>query len=140
MSEGKNVLIVDDDGDFVRAVSTLLETHGYRVHSAADGREGLKLARGLRPDLILLDVMLTERTEGFFTLQALRAIPALAHTPVIVISSIYTEEPVFRVSPEAGWLPADLFLPKPVEPARLLREADRLTAARAGAAAGGQEP
>ena len=46
---------------------------------------------------------------------------------MIVISSIYTDQPIFRVSPEAGWLPANLFLPKPVDPARLLEEVRRLT-------------
>jgi hypothetical protein len=43
------------------------------------------------------------------------------------MSSIYSDEPAFRVDPEAGWLPANLFLAKPVEPARLLAEAKRLT-------------
>jgi CheY-like chemotaxis protein len=57
----------------------------------------------------------------------MRAVPSLAKTPVIIISSIYTEAPVFQVSPDAGWLPADLFLPKPVDPKRLLAEAARLT-------------
>jgi two-component system alkaline phosphatase synthesis response regulator PhoP len=126
MSEAKRVLLIDDDPDFVAAIEALLESAGFEVQSAADGREGLRQAKTGRPDLILLDVMMTERTEGFFTLQELRRIPALAHTPVIVISSIYTEEPVFRVSPEAGWLPADLFLAKPVDPARLLNEVRRL--------------
>jgi CheY-like chemotaxis protein len=71
--------------------------------------------------------MLSERTEGFFILQEMRRIPALSQTPVIVLSSIYSDEPTFRVDPEAGWLPANLFLAKPVEPARLLAEVVRLT-------------
>jgi CheY-like chemotaxis protein len=74
--------------------------------------------------------MMTERTEGFFTLNRIRATPAVAETPVIVVSSIYVEHPRFRVDPEAGWLPADLFLPKPVDPSRLLEEVNRLIAAR----------
>jgi hypothetical protein len=48
---------------------------------------------------------------------------------VIVVSSIYTDQPSFRVSPEAGWLPASLFLPKPVDPVQLLEELARLIAA-----------
>ncbi len=127
MNDAKKVLIVDDDPDFLSAIETLLESEGYSVECATNGRIGLQMAKVCRPDLILLDVMMTERTEGFFALQELRRIPALSRTPVIVISSIYTDEPVFRVSPEAGWLPADLFMPKPVDPARLLEEARRLT-------------
>ncbi len=137
MTEQKTILIVDDDRDYVTAMETLLESAGYRVRSAPDGREGLQLARTLNPDLIILDVMMTERTEGFFTLQEIRRVPALKHTPVMVISSIYADQKIFRVNPEAGWLPASLFLPKPVDPARLLAEIRRmldLAAAPAGQA------
>jgi two-component system, OmpR family, alkaline phosphatase synthesis response regulator PhoP len=127
MNGKKTVLIIDDDRDFVTAIESLLQYSGYQVRSAFDGREGLRLAKTIQPDLILLDVMMTERTEGFFMLQEARRIPELSQTPVIVISSIYADQPIFRVSPEAGWLPANLFLPKPVDPARLLAEVRRLT-------------
>jgi two-component system alkaline phosphatase synthesis response regulator PhoP len=127
MTEPKIILIIDDDPDYVTAVSALFASAGYEVHSAPDGTQGLKQACALEPDLVLLDVMMTERTEGLTTLQKMRAVPALAHTPVVIISSMYTEMPVFQVSPDAGWVPADLFLPKPVDPARLLAEAARLT-------------
>ena len=128
MSEAKRILIVDDDPDYVAAITALLENAGHRVLSAGNGRDGLEEAKVHRPDLILLDVMMSERTEGFFVLQELRRNATLRETPVIVISSIYSDQPVFRVSPEAGWLPADLFLPKPVDPGRLLEEVARLTA------------
>ena len=127
MSEPKRVLIIDDDRDYVNAIEGLLQSSGYQVRSAPNGREGLRLAKTIRPDLILLDIMMTERTEGFFMLQEARRVPELNQVPVIVISSIYADQPIFRVSPEAGWLPADLFLPKPVDPARLLAEVRRLT-------------
>jgi CheY-like chemotaxis protein len=126
MSEPKTVLIIDDDRDFVCAIEALLQASGYQVRSAYNGRDGLHLAKTLRPDLILLDLIMTERTEGMFLLQETRRIPELSTIPVIVISSIYAEQPIFRVSPEAGWLPADLFLAKPVDPARLLEEVRRL--------------
>ncbi len=127
MSKSKAVLIIDDDSDFVKSMRALLESSGYSVRSAANGREGLQLAKSIQPDLILLDVMMSERTEGFFVLQEMRRTQELSKTPVIVMSSIYSDEPAFRVDPEAGWLPANLFLAKPVEPARLLAEAMRLT-------------
>jgi CheY-like chemotaxis protein len=129
MSEPKTVLIIDDDSDFVRAIQALLESSGYKVRSAGNGRDGLQQAKILEPDLILLDVIMTERTEGFFVLQEMRRMPALSKTPVIVLSSIYSDEKSFRVDPEAGWLPANLFMAKPVEPAKLLAEAKRLTSA-----------
>jgi two-component system, OmpR family, alkaline phosphatase synthesis response regulator PhoP len=130
MSDRPRVLIIDDDADFAAAISHLLEANGFEVRTAPDGRQGYQLALALSPDLVLLDVMMTERTEGFFTLDRIRSTPAIARTPVIVVSSIYAEYPRFRVDPSAGWLPADLFLAKPVDPARLLQEAARLTAPR----------
>lgn len=141
MSEPKTVLIIDDDRDFVCSIEALLQSSGYRVRSAYNGRDGLHLAKTLVPDLITLDLIMTERTEGMFLLQEARRIPELSKIPVIVISSIYAEQPIFRVSPEAGWLPADLFLAKPVDPARLLEEVRRLIdSARTpvGSAAGGR--
>jgi len=134
MTIPRSVLIIDDDRDFAQAVGGLLTSSGYAVMTASNGRDGLELAKKALPDLILLDVMMTERTEGFFTLQQIRRVPALQHTPVIVVSSIYTDQSVFRVNPEAGWLPASLFLPKPVDPARLLQESARLINELAAAA------
>lgn len=140
MSETKTVLVIDDDRDYVTAIEALLVSSGYRVITASNGRDGLQQAKVIQPDLILLDVMMTERTEGFFLLQELRRIPALNRVPVIVISSIYTDQPLFRVSPEAGWVPANLFLPKPVDPVRLLEEAKRLINSQGGQAkAAGRE-
>jgi CheY-like chemotaxis protein len=138
MNEAKTILLIDDDPDFARAIVALLEDAGYRVHHATSGRQGIEMARSLRPALILLDVMMAERTEGFFVLQEIRRAPDLAATPVVVVSSIYAEEPRFRVSPQAGWLPAELFLPKPVDPVRLLEAAARLCAAPVAPAAAGE--
>ena len=135
MTTSRSVLIIDDDADFKRAVGGLMTASGFAVITASNGREGLELAKSARPDLILIDVMMDERTEGFFTLQQIRRFPALRDTPVIVVSSIYTDQPSFRVNPEAGWLPASLFLPKPVDPVRLLEESARLIAAPAPEAA-----
>lgn len=126
MNERTTILVVDDDQDFVEAVRALLEKAGHRVVWARDGEQGLRRARSERPDLVVLDVMMTERTEGFFVLQEMRREPDLRDLPVIVVSSIYAECASFRVTPEADWMPADLFLPKPVEPGRLLAEVSRL--------------
>jgi CheY-like chemotaxis protein len=136
MNDRKKVLIVDDDDDFATAVTALLEHAGHSVGRASDGTAGLAMAKSMRPDIILLDVMMTERTEGFFTLQAMRRVPELARTPIVIVSSVYTEFPQFRVDPRAGWLPADMFLAKPIDPQTLLSEVERLTTARESGRAG----
>lgn len=128
MTSPKTVLIIDDDPDFVSSAGALLQGAGYAVHAAATGAEGLRLARTLTPSLVLLDAFMSAPHEGFSILREMRAIPALARTRVVIVSSLYTgETPVFQVSPDAGWIPADLILPKPVDPARLLAETARLT-------------
>ena len=128
MSAPRRILLIDDDTDYRTAVRTLLEGEGYAVLEASDGESGLRAARAAEPHLVLLDVMMRERTEGFFVLQEIRRTPGLADLPVIVCSSLYSEHPFFRVREDAGWLPADLFLPKPLRPQQLLEEVARLLA------------
>jgi two-component system alkaline phosphatase synthesis response regulator PhoP len=124
-SISRKVLVVDDDSDFVEAVSSYLEAHGYVVHKAYDGHEGLKVAKIQHPDLIIIDVMMTERTEGFFTVQEIRKTRGLEKVPIFVVSSLYTTVADFRVSPDSGWLEHDEFIPKPVD-LQLLLERIRL--------------
>jgi CheY-like chemotaxis protein len=115
MNHPHTILLVDDDDDYADSISAFLGAEGYRVLRGRNGREGLALARAERPDLVLMDVMMDERTEGFFTIQQMRHDPQLAELPVFVVSSIYSAIPGFRVSPEAGWLRHDEFFAKPVE-------------------------
>ena len=128
MSGGERILVIDDDPDFRASVRAILEGAGYAVREAADGTEGMDAARSCPPQLVLLDVMMRERTEGLFVLQEFRRTPSLSRVPVIVASSLYSEIPRFRVRDDAGFMPADLFLPKPLEPQQLLGEVQRLLA------------
>lgn len=124
MTGPKKVLVIDDDPDFVASIGALLSFSGYSVSSASDGREGLRQVHALGPDLILLDIMMRDPREGVTLLRELRA--EACPIPVIVISSIYTDELSFRESPDSGWLPADLFMSKPVDPSSLLAEIKKL--------------
>jgi len=126
MSEATTILIVDDDPDFVTSIKEIVESGGYKALTAFDGRAGLESAKKSRPDLVLLDVMMTERDEGFKVLHQIRETPEIAAVPVILVSSIYTDLPAFKVMPEAGREDADLFLPKPVDPKDLLQQVARL--------------
>jgi len=126
MRSGKKVLIIDDDRDFVQSVTALLESGGYKVIWAPDGERGVEKAKVERPDVIILDVMMRDRTEGFFTMQSMRSVAGLETVPVIILTSIYEGHPEFTIKADPSWLPCDLFLTKPVEPDRLLREVGRL--------------
>lgn len=114
------ILIVDDDRDFAESVAAYLGAHDYEVVLAGSGQEGLALARAETPDLVLMDIIMGERTEGFFTLQQLRRDPMLADVPVFVVSSLYEDVPGFRIRPDSDWLGHDEFLAKPLDLDRLL--------------------
>ena len=119
MTQGR-ILVVDDDRDFVQAVAAVLERQGYEVLCAYDGRTGVLRALREAPDLILVDVMMDERTEGFFVVQELRRLPALEGVPIFVVSAVYEQIPEFQVPPDPAWLPYDSFLRKPIDPKVLL--------------------
>lgn len=79
------ILIIDDDGPGSELVARMLAPERYRVLSASAGDQGLSLAAAERPDLILLDVLMP-RTDGWTVLARLKADPALAAIPVVMIS------------------------------------------------------
>ena len=122
IEQTKTILLVDDDPDFSEAVSFFLKNNGFQVHRARNGPEALKLAEMQKPDLILMDVMMEERTEGFFTIQQIRRTPALKQIPIFVVSSIYATRADFQIAPESRWLAHDEFFPKPVDLPRLLEK------------------
>lgn len=134
----RKVLIIDDDADFRSAVGVFLKTRGYAVEEAPNGREGLRMAVAHRPDLILMDVMMEERTEGFFTLQQIRRTAGLEHTPVFVVSSIYSNVPGFGIDPAHSWLRHDEFIAKPIDLASLVDRIESRLAADAVASGGGR--
>ncbi len=122
MHDAKRILIVDDDRDFVEAVSCFLEANGFNVLRAHSGDEGIKAAKLERPDLILMDIMMSERTEGFFAIQEIRRDPELRSVPIFVLSSLCTRLPDFEIPSSGGWLAHDMFLAKPVDTLRLLEK------------------
>jgi DNA-binding response OmpR family regulator len=120
--EEKRILIVDDDRDFAEAVACFLEANRFTVFKAHDGKEGVKLAKLERPDLILMDIMMNERTEGFFTIQEMRRDPDLKNVPIFVISSFCTHLPDFEIPQSGGWMAHDMFFSKPVDLVQLLEK------------------
>ena len=108
------MLCADDDEDILSLVSLRLERAGYRVARARDGEEALERARSLRPEVIVLDVMMPRRT-GVEVLGELRADPALAGIRVILLSARVQESDVDRGF-ESG---ADDYVKKPFSPNEL---------------------
>ena len=123
MAKKKTILVVDDDPDFVEATRVVLESAGYAVKSASNGKEGLACLKKGGVDLLVLDVMMTHDTEGFHIAQEIRANPATAKMPILMLTGI-SQKTGFAFSPEtdADYMPVDAFLEKPVDPDVLLDE------------------
>lgn len=120
------ILLIDDDPDVIAINTAILKKNDFEVIAAYNGKEGLDKAKTEKPDLIVLDVMMTDRTEGFYIARELRSQEATKATPLILLTSIHEVETAFRFGPDDTWLPIDVFLDKPVTPERLLEEVRRL--------------
>lgn len=117
----KKILIVDDDPDFSEAIATLLEARDYEVLSAANGADGFKEAKAKKPDLILLDVMMTHKSEGFDVARELKEDQVTKDIPVILVTGIRKDMNLpFGFEPDSNWLPVSRILEKPVKPETLL--------------------
>jgi CheY-like chemotaxis protein len=109
------VLVVDDNEDNTRIISTILRKHGYEVQVARDGASALKALEESRPDVILLDVMMPEM-DGLEVLNRVKANPQLATVPVILVTAKSLDEDVL-----AGYKGgADYYITKPFTPRQLL--------------------
>lgn len=86
--ETKKILIVDDDIDVITVVKAILTNNGYEVVSANDKIEGIKKAWTEKPDLAILDVMMTTHFEGFEMAKELSENPDFNKMPVMMLSSI----------------------------------------------------
>jgi diguanylate cyclase (GGDEF)-like protein len=109
------VLVVDDDPDIARFIEVNLRTHGFDVHMASDGVEALERATELRPDLVLVDVMMP-RMDGFQVVDHLRSDPRTANTSIIMLTAkALTADKVLGIT--AG---ADDYIIKPFDPIELV--------------------
>jgi diguanylate cyclase (GGDEF)-like protein len=111
----ETILVVDDDPDIARFVEVNLRSAGYDVAVAGDGEEALDRAGDLRPDLVLLDVMMP-RIDGFEVAQRLRKNPQTANTSIIMLTAkALSADKVTGL--QSG---ADDYIIKPFDPIELL--------------------
>jgi len=108
---GKKVLVVDDDEKTVELVKLYLNRDGYRVITAYEGEEALRLAREANPDLIVLDLMLP----GIDGLQICRTLRKESDVPIIMLTAMTTDEDRLRGLD----LGADDYVTKPFSPREL---------------------
>jgi CheY-like chemotaxis protein len=113
------ILIVDDDPDFVEITRIVLESNGYDVVSASDGDEAIEQMKKESPDLMLLDIMMSQPLDGVEVSKKMLEDDSLKKVPIIVVSSI-TDSPHLAEFPSDEYLPLDDWISKPAQPAVLL--------------------
>jgi CheY-like chemotaxis protein len=130
----KRVLVIDDEPAVVTYLETLLSDNGYDTLSAENGRTGFEMAKRHRPDLVCLDITMPEES-GIRFYRQLKEDPALAATPVIVVTAVTgfggDPEPFRRfLSTRKHVPPPEGFLAKPIDQAEFLDAVSRALQAR----------
>ncbi len=133
------ILVVDDDPDIVEAMRLVLEGKDHEVDTAGSAEEAAERVVAFKPDLVLLDIMMPEGTEGFQFVWKLRnhMPPEVKDTPIVVLSAIHSKVDL-RFYPEesdgtyeAGeYLPVQGFIDKPAAPHELLTKVSDVLAGK----------
>lgn len=127
MNQPAKILIVDDDPDFASATRVILESKKYVVEVAHNRNEAFDKIKAVKPDLILLDIMMDRLDDGFTICYKLKHDETLKNIPVFSISSI-TEKTGFKFNPKTDgeYFEADDYAQKPIEAKELLRRVNAL--------------
>ncbi len=111
------ILIIDDDQDFVSAVSIVLESSGFQVVKAYSRSTGMEVFQQEKPDLIILDVMMQEPDDGFVMAQDIKKVAP--HLPILMLTSV-GQVTGMEFDRDADMVPVEAFEQKPIMPARLV--------------------
>lgn len=122
------ILIIEDDKDLIETMKLTLESRGHEVVPAYNGEEGLSVLKSTIPDIIILDVMMNRKTEGFDTSYKIREDKSLRSIPILMISAINERISGFGISTasDGEFLPVDDFLEKPIPPEDLIVKVEEL--------------
>ena len=119
------ILVVDDDPDFVEYLRTVLESADYKVVSAGNSDQGMLTLNREKPDLVVLDVIMSSVLDGLSMSQRMADDAAFKHVPVVMVTSIANTD-YLALFPTDESIHIDAFLTKPIAPAELLRQIQRL--------------
>ncbi|MCK5803374.1 MAG: response regulator [Lentisphaeria bacterium] len=123
------ILVVDDELDVRTYLRTLLTKQGYEVVMAADGEEGLIMARENKPDLVFLDIMMPKKT-GIMLYRRLKKDPEIGGVPVVILTGLSQYRSFFAQDFEEV-PPPEAFVEKPPDREDLLRLVKELIGAAA---------
>ncbi len=126
--EGKTILMVDDDEEIISAMQLAFAESGAAIHTARDGNTGLDKAGKLNPDLIILDIMLPQRS-GFLVLEKLQPKKQKGKRPFVIM---VTGNEGKRHEAYARAMGVDEYLNKPFRLDRLIQTVEKLLGAPSG--------
>jgi CheY-like chemotaxis protein len=117
----KNILLVDDDPDFTEAVKNFLEAANYNVDVENKDDEAIDHIRSSKPDLVLLDVLMTKDTSGFEIAEKMNLDEELKKIPVIFLTAYFKRTGLTDKEDEIvkKWENVKYVLDKPVKPSTL---------------------
>lgn len=116
----KKILIVDDEQDIVESLKFVLETANFTCYCAYNGEDGLRLAKELVPDLIILDVMMP-KINGFKISRLLKYDAKYKNIPILMVTA-RTQEEDKLIGEETG---ADEYITKPFELDKVLKKVEQ---------------
>jgi CheY-like chemotaxis protein len=126
--ENAKILIVDDDQDLRESLAAILEGRDYSVSMAGSREEGMEKIRSDKPDLLLLDVMMSEWQDGFEMARELKGDPELKDVPILMLTGVKDKTGIdFKsAAGDSTWCPVDGFLEKPVQPEVLMEQIEKI--------------
>ncbi len=113
------ILVVDDDRDFIKITRTILQSQHYEIITAANGEQALEVMRREKPNLVILDIMMSYILDGLDVRRQMAADKELKDIPVIMATSL-TGARVQAKLPSDEYVPASEWIHKPIDPDTLL--------------------
>ena len=120
------ILLVDDDPDFVSITRTVLQSRNHEVKTAVNGQQALAAMRAEKPDVVLLDIMMSYVLDGVDVTHEMATDEALKDIPVIMVTSL-ASTPDADIFPTDEHVEVEAWMSKPIKPNELLAEIDRVT-------------
>lgn len=128
MSKEVQLLIIDDDPEYVEGIQSILTNAGYKVDVAYNPKDGFEALESKKYDLLLLDIMMGRGAEGVMVARKINKDPDLRQIPVLIITGIREQMAfLFPGQPvHPRFLPTDELIEKPVDPNLLLEKVSHL--------------
>jgi len=122
-SHGKTILVIDDDPEICEALQEILSDYDYQVLTAQDTTRGAQLIEQQRPDLLILDIMMSTMQEGLDFATKLKEKEGVWGIPILIVSARPPVEKGYgrTIDQDMDWIAAEIFMEKPVDPEDLIK-------------------